>query len=155
MATELVGMVSLRRKLGLLKDVEAAAAKREVKRALVNIEAGAKRRVRVDRGGLRNSITHQTREQGLSGVAGTNSEYGPATEFGRKPGSFPPLDAIKEWAKRKGIPEEAAYPIALKIAREGIEEAPFLVPAFEEERPKFLARLEAALDEANRKVARS
>lgn len=36
---------------------------------------------------------------------------------------------IMEWVKRKGIPEKAAYPIALKILRTGIRPHPFLFPA--------------------------
>lgn len=47
-------------------------------------------------------------------------------EQGRKPGTFPPLEAIKQWIRDKNktagtnIPETAAYAIALMIKRNGI-----------------------------------
>ena len=37
--------------------------------------------------------------------------------------------AIMGWVKRKGIDEKAAYPIALKILRDGIKPKPFLYPS--------------------------
>lgn len=49
--------------------------------------------------------------------------YGPDhiefMERGRKPGGFPPLKGIQDWCIAKGIPVEAAYPIALTIAKKG------------------------------------
>lgn len=154
MAGRVKGLASLRRKLGILTEEEHRAAAIEVKRSLVTIESGAKQRVKVDQGELRNSITHQTSSRGLSGRAGTNKVHGPPTEFGRRPGVMPPVEPIRRWAKRKGIDEDAAFPIALKIAREGTPPAPFLFPAFEEERPRFIRRLQRALDRAHRKVSR-
>ena len=46
--------------------------------------------------------------------------YGKFIDKGRGPSTkMPPLDAIKEWTRIKGIPEEAAFPIAMKIKNEG------------------------------------
>ena len=46
--------------------------------------------------------------------------YGKFINEGRGPSTrMPPLDAIKEWTRIKGIPEEAAFPIAKKIQEEG------------------------------------
>lgn len=47
-----------------------------------------------------------------------------AEEYGRQPGSMPPVDRIKEWIETKGIPVEKtldsfAWAIAKKIARDG------------------------------------
>lgn len=47
-------------------------------------------------------------------------ENGRGPNRSRKP-SRQMVDDIRAWAKRHGIEQEAAYPIALKIAREGIE----------------------------------
>lgn len=48
-------------------------------------------------------------------------------ENGRKPGSKqPPLSAIIEWTKSKGIPESAAFPIAKNIGKFGIKPRPVL-----------------------------
>ena len=45
--------------------------------------------------------------------------YGQAVSDGRSPGRFPPIDELKDWCAIKGIPEEAAYPIARSIAKNG------------------------------------
>lgn len=156
------GIASLRRKLGLLTEAEAEATNREVRRSAVAIQAGAKKRVKVDRGELRNSISIEVRSRasaglsndGASAAIGTNKPHGPAVEFGRRAGKkMPPVEEIRAWARRKGIPEDAAFAIARKIAREGTPAAPFLFPAFEEERPKFVRRLAASLDQAHRRVS--
>lgn len=50
---------------------------------------------------------------------------------GSKKGSFNDLlKNIERWAYRKGLPTEAVFPIALKIARDGTSAKPFLYPAF-------------------------
>ena len=50
---------------------------------------------------------------------------------GSKKGSFKDLmKKIERWAYRKGLPKEAVFPIALKIARDGTSAKPFLYPAF-------------------------
>lgn len=49
--------------------------------------------------------------------------------------------SIKLWCKRRGLPKEAAYPIARQIAKVGQEAHPFLHPAYMEEKPKFTSKL--------------
>jgi hypothetical protein len=39
--------------------------------------------------------------------------------YGRRPGKMPPVSAIKDWLRDRGIDEKAAWPIARTIAREG------------------------------------
>lgn len=62
--------------------------------------------------------------------------YSPATqapyiELGTAPNRRPPpLDKIRAWCGRKGLPESAAFPIARAIAERGTPERPFLYPAF-------------------------
>lgn len=51
--------------------------------------------------------------------------YGLFVDQGRRPGKFPPLDDIRQWCRLKGIPEDAAYPIAKKIAERGYKAKPF------------------------------
>lgn len=65
---------------------------------------------------------------GLVFAVGCTMAYAPFVEFGTRP-HFPPIAAIREWCRVKGIPESAAYPICLKIARVGTPERPFLYPA--------------------------
>lgn len=44
---------------------------------------------------------------------------------GRKPGKMPPVDEIKKWCQIKGLPEAAAWPIAINIAEFGIKPTNF------------------------------
>lgn len=77
----------------------------------------------------------------------TMADHGVYVDRGRRPGRFPPLEAIREWARIKGIPESAAFPIARRIAEEGIAARPFFSSTVEETRPQFLEELEAAYAE--------
>lgn len=61
-----------------------------------------------------------------SGGAMIGPAYWQQQEYGRAPGAMPPVAAIREWIRIKGqskygIPVEAAYAVAKKIAREGTE----------------------------------
>lgn len=66
-------------------------------------------------------------ESDAGSVRITAPHYVEQMEKGRKPGSFPPLSAIKKWITDKNrtagtnIPEEAAFAIALTIKRQGIK----------------------------------
>ncbi len=66
---------------------------------------------------------------GLVYAVGTKAAYGPFVELGTRP-HFPPLDAIREWCRVRGIDEKAAFPIARAISRRGLPERPWLRPAF-------------------------
>lgn len=63
---------------------------------------------------------------------------------GRRPGSFPPLSAIKEWTRVKMIPERLAYPIAKKIADEGIKPLNFINPTIDDVTIEFKPEMEEA-----------
>lgn len=60
----------------------------------------------------------------------------------------PPLDAIEQWVKRKGLPRSAVWPIARKIARQGIPAQPFLIPAFREHKDRIAADVTRAAERA-------
>lgn len=55
-------------------------------------------------------------------------DYAKWVDEGRGPGKQPPLKKISDWTSRKGLPEKAAFPIARKIGREGIEPTNFMDP---------------------------
>lgn len=42
-------------------------------------------------------------------------------DSGRRPGTYPPLKAISDWAKVKGISQRAVFPIMKKIKDKGIK----------------------------------
>lgn len=56
------------------------------------------------------------------------SIYALATEYGRPPGSMPPVGPIIAWAKRNGLrnPTNAGWAIANKMKKEGMPPRPFL-----------------------------
>jgi HK97 gp10 family phage protein len=61
---------------------------------------------------------------------------------GRTGGTFKQfIESLKEWARKKGVPENMVYPIALRILRDGIRPRPFLYPAVNKNTPKFLANI--------------
>lgn len=51
----------------------------------------------------------------------TSEDYLKYVDKGRKPGSYVPIRALKQWTRYRGIPEEAAYAINHKIFRFGIK----------------------------------
>lgn len=167
MSVRVVGAKRVQYKIASLPEQYRQAFREEVKVSAINIETGAKRRVKVDRGRLRNGIAHEISGNGLTARIGTNVQYGPAVEFGRGAGKKgPPLKAIEAWVRRKGLAKGAkrgqkkreeraiAFLIARHIARHGIKAAPFLFPAFEEEVPHFRRRLRASLQAVHQRVAK-
>lgn len=71
-----------------------------------------------------------------------------ASQFrGAQEGSFAEfIFRIMAWVKRKGIEESAAYPIAIKILREGIKAQPFLYPSIQHQTPLLIKDLESILE---------
>lgn len=69
--------------------------------------------------------------------------YADSIEFGRTPGSMPPVDPIKDWVRRKGIARtetevnSIAWAIAKDIKVNGQEPRPFLGPAIEKARARI------------------
>jgi hypothetical protein len=66
-----------------------------------------------------------------------NAPHAKSVEFGRSPGSMPPIEPIQKWAERKGISDKrgkgnrknvssVAWAIAQNIKKNGIPPTPFL-----------------------------
>lgn len=124
------------------------------------IERDAKKNVDVDTGDLRASI--HLIDRFLEKEVKTDKTHAPFVEFGTKSKvDIPPgleqyamqfkssggnfkdlLEAIQGWTKRKGIDTNFAYPIAVKIARNGVSARPFLFPAYNKEIPNTMRKLE-------------
>lgn len=127
--------------------------------------AEARRLAPVDRGFTKNSITKERRgDFNIAFIVGT--AYAAMNEFGTgdymdippeleqdalvfkgyKHGDFNEfLQEIKEWCGRKGIDENAAYPIAITILNRGIKPQPFFWPAYNKYKDQMI-------DEANREL---
>lgn len=95
-------------------------------------------------GDLFNSIESQISPDGLTVAVGSTSKYAPFVEFGTRP-HMPPVSAILRWCRLKGIPDKAAWPIALKIKERGTPEQPFLYPAAKTAGARHIARVKAFL----------
>lgn len=57
----------------------------------------------------------------LSAKSDNGYEYLKVVDGGRKPGKYAPINALKKWARIKGMDEGAAYAINKKIFKEGIK----------------------------------
>lgn len=69
------------------------------------------------------------------------ADYLRYVDKGRKPGKFPNITAISNWVSAKGISQDAVFPIARKIAEQGIPATNVLRDSIKEVeqifRPKF------------------
>lgn len=142
--------------------------KDEISASALNIQSGAKRLAPVNFGQLRNSIylKEQNVDKGYVFTVGSNASYAPYVEFGtggkvsipagfeqlasgfkgKKAGTFKDMvEALTLWVKRKGIgggnDKSIAYAIAISILRKGLRPQPFLIPAFETEKPKMIKNI--------------
>lgn len=103
---------------------EIAAAMPERTRRVVqktghDIEAGAKQRVRVDTGALKNSITTEEEDGGLTAIVAPHTDYAIFQEFG------PAANAQgRQWSF-----------------------TPYMTPAAEVERPRFVAAMKQMLQD--------
>jgi len=98
-------------------------------------------------GTLVSSIRAEAKFDGEKAVVEIYAEdYFRYVEFGRKPGKFPPLEAIKQWTRIKGIGEEFAFPIARKIATQGIQPLNILNDVIDKATEEFRPKYERALE---------
>ena len=156
------------KKLDTLDAKVQQGVKDEVNASALNIQSGAKKLAPVNFGQLRNSIylKEQNVEKGYVFTVGSSASYAPYVEFGtggkvsipagfeelassfkgRKGGKFKDMvDALTLWVKAKGIgggkDKSIAYAIAISILRKGMRPQPFLIPAFETEKPKMIKNI--------------
>lgn len=121
-----------------------AFVKSVLARAAVKVKQGAPQATSQ----MTNATRHQMLDE-LTGeiVIGTN--YAGYVHNGRKPGGVD-LAAIEDWAKVKGLPDGAAYPIARKIAKDGVKGEPWVADYVEG--AEFRKMVDAAF---NRELARA
>ncbi len=68
--------------------------------------------------------------RGNRGIIESTAKHTPYVIRGRQPGTFPPVSAILGWVGRRGMPASAAFPVARKIAEQGIAPNDFMSRAF-------------------------
>lgn len=81
-----------------------------------------KKEGKVASGALINSIDYRLVETAkLIQYQLISNDYLTYVDQGRKPGSYPPMRAIADWVRIKGISKDAIFPIARSIFKFGIE----------------------------------
>jgi hypothetical protein len=146
MSVDTRDLMALERRFGSLGGAILRDAVQPMQRVVRANERGAKQDVRVDRGGLRRSITSTVEIIGnlVIGRWGSNLPYTRANEFGRRPDmKWPPPGVLLGWMRRHGIdpgkpPKKrrtndgrrrylpVEFVIARKIGKLGIPAQPFL-----------------------------
>ena len=165
-AVSLSGMKELEGKLNKLTTALKEDVSNEINASALKIENQAKRLAPVNFGQLRNQIA-LTKDSELTYTVAANASYSAYVEFGTGPQVNVPADfksyaqqfkgksggkfkdmveALTLWVKRKGIgngknDKGLAYIIALSILRKGMRPQPFLIPAYEMEKPKLIKNL--------------
>lgn len=122
---------------------------RFLRRSAFTVEARAKEKAPVDRGRLRNSISHRIDEQQVRAVVFAGVNYAADVEFGMRP-HWPPVGALQPWARRHGFPAGPAgdFLVRRAIARRGTKAQPFMKPALDES----LQDIEGFLELAGREI---
>lgn len=158
------------KKLETLDAKVQEGVKDEISASALNIQSGAKKLAPVNFGQLRNSIylKEQKVEKGIVFTVGAKASYAPYVEFGtggkvsipagfeelagsfkgRKGGKFEDMvEALMKWGLAKGYIQSGkgarqhAFYMALKILKNGLRPQPFLIPAFETEKPKLIKNI--------------
>lgn len=137
-----VGRTELERGLAQANRVAQEETRRVMLQALQLVQADARQIVKKDQGDLERSIRPFLIEQpnGLLGVLEPMQPYGLPVERGRKPGSrWPPFQPLQEWGSRHGFATlRSIYLLRRAIARRGIKEAPFMLPAYNQNRQRII-----------------
>ena len=170
-AVSLSGIKELEGKLNNLSTALKVDVSDEINASALKIENQAKRLAPVNFGQLRNSIA-LTKAGELTYSVAANASYSAYVEFGTGPqvnvpadfksyaqqfkgksgGSFKDMvEALTLWVKAKGIgngknQKGLAYIIALSILRKGLRPQPFLIPAYEQEKPKLIQNINNLLN---------
>lgn len=136
-------------KISKFEHTKRQKVKDTIHESALNIQKGAKRRVRVDTGRLRASIAIQTLNEGLTLQVGTKVKYAPFIEFGTgKFVSIPPGVNVPEKGRQTPwlYPEsKGGTPTGKMILTHGSQPHPFLFPAWDEEKPNFIKAMKEAL----------
>jgi hypothetical protein len=91
-------------------------------KVMVGLLKGNKPFPKVASGSLINSINYRLQDtaNGINVILLAN-DYLQYVDRGRKPGTYPPIQAIQKWVSIKGLPKEAAWAIRQNIYKFGIK----------------------------------
>lgn len=124
-----IGLERLQRNLSGAPGVLNDETRKAMTTGLLLLEAEQRRLAPRDTGQLAGSIHHTITGSGaaLTGRVGPQAKHGIYVEKGTRP-HFPPIDAVRGWARRKGI---NPFLVARAIARRGTRAQPFVAPSLD------------------------
>ena len=145
------GLDEIKKKLGKQgQEIVLREIRDEIEVSAQMVRNEAIKRVPVDQGYLRNSINVEGKD--MLWIIYASAGYAAYQEFGTKTkveipaemqsvasqfkgkklseGKF--KEAIADWMRRKGIPEEALWPIMAKLMSVGVNPQPFMYPGFKQ-----------------------
>lgn len=124
-------------------------------RIVLGIEADARRAVAQDTRDLMRSIASEVTPigGGIEGIVRVGAPYGRFVEEGRRPGKMPPVEELRGWARRHGIPEQGVYALARAIGKRGTKAQPFFWPAVDKRAGTVKGAFEDAMQRAAQKLA--
>ena len=133
-------------------NIELEWAQQVVLLAKSNLVRGKK----IAAGTLYNSVSYEV-DRATGEIQFFYADEGKFVESGRRPGKFPPPQAIAKWAKIKGIPQfrdkkgryisndSRTFLLSRSIAKKGIRPFPFFTDALEQATQQLYNNLEDAL----------
>lgn len=135
---DIQGLDKLYSKFKKLDEKAKVGIKEEFAASALAIQSNAKKNVVVDTGFLRNSINikSQGNNQSFIYTIGARSKYAPYVEFGT--GGLVSVP--------NGYEELASMYKGKGIRKINLRARPFLIPAFEQEKPKLIQRLKKILN---------
>jgi HK97 gp10 family phage protein len=125
------------------KEEKQKAIQAIVAESALTIQNNARTRAPVDTGRLRSSISSNFLDDGYVAEIIAATFYAGFVEWGTSP-HFPPPSALSGWARRHGMAGKE-FVIARGIAKKGTPAQPFLFPAFEQERNKFVEKIKTEM----------
>lgn len=144
---ESIGDKELRAALKKYAKKKPIAVKRETYAHGLDIQRKAKENLKDmktwDTGHLANTILLDLLKAGFVAQIEATAPYAIYVAKGTRP-HFPPPDALEEWARRHGF--DSAWPICKAIAKRGLPERPFLVPAYMDIKGKYYRALKKLLE---------
>lgn len=126
------GLNELMNNMGETRNMVIPLIQSTLNKSSMTIKTNAKAKAPVAFGKLKRGISHTV--EGLSGIVWSKEKYGLFVELGTRP-HFPPVEALKPWARLKLGNENLAWAVAKKIAKRGTKAKPFFQPAVNESLP--------------------
>lgn len=149
------GLEELQKALRKFPQEFERTAKQALGPGLALMESDVKKDAPVDRGRLRSDVGSQiVKGPGsvIIGKVGSSLDYAPVQlEYGRKPGSMPPSDALEGWAARHGM-SGMGFVIARAIGARGLPAKRILSKVLERRKGRVVKMFEQGISKALKRL---